>query len=943
MNNAKHHYPLLQILLLGLVLIFGIQISFPAFSNSNQTCLNSSFTDTLIVNPPARQLFANDAGLSVLLTWKEPIPFNKSRNTTITNTHEINKNMSDLGVSRIDNIDELKLMPSFTFNKDRKDLEYPNLIYDNGPFINGAGAGPNGSDLSILQSESLNMSTHGAGVQHWVGYTLADDFTLNEASVIESFTFYAYQTGSTIVSAIDEAYIQIWDGDPRTNGQIIWGDMTTNILSATYWSNTYRVSETNIVTTRPIMNVTCVTPQLILQPGTYWVQFSLDGSLDNGPWAIPITINGVSNTGDAIHISPDGWTPYLDGNTNEPQGFPFVIQGIIGNGNYVNGILSGYKLLRDGELIATLGPETTTYHDQSLQVGNYTYSLIALYDLPYPGESNPLTTKVIVTEPATLPFIETWDKADFQANKWTFSPIQANWKIELSYGNPAPTSRFFWSPGLGNYDVSLISNFIDATQTVDNVTLQFDILLSSYSNVGSEKLLVSIWDGNDWILLESFSNTSSIPWTTKIYDITPHALNKLTKIKFEAKGINSTNIHYWDIDNIKVYEGASNYSPKISVHPTDLKFWVPLGGSQTKSIDIKNIGIDPLYWMNTIQYDDQHQLKTGFSQTNLTNSQSETPHSLALTPNEVNETDTVLLHYDSEHALSMGLTNGGYFYAAVRFPVNMTSSYEGYSITSVDIFIKNAPINSTLYIWNKGSEYGPGKQLHRQAFTTISNSWNTIILDPPVAITSQDIWIGYTSTHAAGKPPAGCDEGPSTPNGNWISTDGINWQHLTEFDFDANWNIRARAQSSSYNWINLSQNSGTVYPDDSQQFTVTANASDLPAGTHHANIIVASNDPDTPYKKVPVELNIGVGLNANEQDTFTVFPIPANEKCTIELNIEFKKLRIINSIGEIMTEMNVAGEKYIQLNTQTYSPGAYILQLISAEGYQYNKSILIKR
>lgn len=943
MNNQRHSFSLFCRLLSLIIFLWGVQISFPAYSDSDHYFSNTHLTDTIVVNPPPSQLLAVDAGQSVKLTWKAPVPFNKKNTTNFRDTFELNKKIDLKEVTQLDNADDPTNATPITFYKGRKDLEYPNVIFDNGPFINAPGAGPDGSDLSVLQSESLNMSTHGAGVQHWVGYTLADDFTLDEASVIESFAFYAYQTGSTKNSAIDEAYIQIWDGDPREDGQIIWGDMTTNILSATYWTNSYRVSETSIVTTRPIMNVTCVTPQLILQPGTYWVQFSLDGTMDNGPWAIPITINGVTNTGNAIHISPDGWIPYLDGNTNEPQGFPFVIQGITGNGNYVNGSLSGYKILRDGELIATLGPETTSFHDQSLQGGTYTYSLIALYDQPFPGESNPLITKAIVIDPADLPFVETWTKTNFQDNNWTFSPIQGNWKMENSSGNPAPTARFYWSPGLGNYYLALISNYIDATQAVDNVTLQFDILLSNYANTGNEKLLVSVWDGNDWVLIETFSNTNSIFWTTKTYDITPHALNKLTKVKFEARGNNSTNIKYWEIDNIKVYEGISNLIPKISVNPTNLKFWVPLDGSQSKTIDMTNIGIDPLYWMNTVQYADQYMMKTSDLHGISTDIQSEALHAAALSSKEVNEADTVILHYDTEQANAMGLTNGGYFYAAVRFPLDITNSYESYSITSVDIFIEDAPINSTLYIWNKGSDFGPGKQLHRQAFTATANSWNTITLNSPIAITSQDIWIGYSMTHLYNQLPAGCDAGPANPEGNWISTDGTNWKHLTEYDFYFNWNIRARAQSSSYNWISLTQNSGTIYPNDSQQLTVTANASDLPAGRHHANIVIASNDPDTPYKIVPVELNVGVGLHEDEQEKFTVFPIPANEKCMIKLDTDFQNLRIISSLGKVMIEMNVSGKRDIQLNTQTYTPGAYILQLISAEGYQYNKPILISR
>jgi hypothetical protein len=57
-------------------------------------------------------------------------------------------------------------------------------------------------------------------------------------------------------------------------------------------------------------------------------------------------------------------------------------------------------------------------------------------------------------------------------------------------------------------------------------------------------------------------------------------------------------------------------------------------------------------------------------------------------------------------------------------------------------------------------------------------------------------------------------------------------------------------------WITLNPTSGTVLTSGSQAVSVGINSAGLSIGLHEANIIVASNDPDTPSITVPVKLNV---------------------------------------------------------------------------------------
>ena len=202
------------------------------------------------------------------------------------------------------------------------------ILFDNGPLVNAPGQGAGGADASALQT-ALGMNTLGAGHQYALGYSLADDFTIpaGESWDITNITFFAYQTGSTTTSPMTGVYVQIWNGPPNAGGSVIWGDLTTNRLTTTAWSNIYRVTDSTLTTTnRPVMaNVAAVTPPT-LPEGTYWVQWSTDGTLASGPWAPPITINGQTTTGNALQFTTS-WAALTDTGTLTPQGMPFIIEG----------------------------------------------------------------------------------------------------------------------------------------------------------------------------------------------------------------------------------------------------------------------------------------------------------------------------------------------------------------------------------------------------------------------------------------------------------------------------------------------------------------------------------------------------------------------------------------------------------------------------------------
>src|SRR5699024_2950289 len=73
---------------------------------------------------------------------------------------------------------------------------------------------------------------------------------------------------------------------------------------------------------------------LTLDAGTYWLEYSLGGTVASGPWQPPIAILGQAITGDALQRTTTGWQPWVDsGAGTPPQGVPFQVYGYAAGGS----------------------------------------------------------------------------------------------------------------------------------------------------------------------------------------------------------------------------------------------------------------------------------------------------------------------------------------------------------------------------------------------------------------------------------------------------------------------------------------------------------------------------------------------------------------------------------------------------------------------------------
>ncbi|MDZ4121209.1 MAG: choice-of-anchor J domain-containing protein, partial [Candidatus Cloacimonadaceae bacterium] len=150
------------------------------------------------------------------------------------------------------------------------------------------------------------------------------------------------------------------------------------------------------------------------------------------------------------------------------------------------------------------------------------------------------------------------------------------------------------------------------------------------------------------------------------------------------------------------------------------------------------------------------------------------------------------IFYDSgENNDSIGTGGAADFDVAIRFPASALQEYAGQSLYSLKVWPAQAGTFS-LRVWTGGTATAPGTMVVDQPFTPVLDTYNTVNLTTPVAITgTEELWFGYRCNVTTGY-PAGCDAGPATNGfGNMIYFSGA-WSTLIALapSLNYNWNIR---------------------------------------------------------------------------------------------------------------------------------------------------------
>ena len=812
-----------------------------------------------------------------------------------------------------------------------------NILYDNGPLVNSPGTGSGGADESILQS-GLGMGTYGFGFQQSAGNSVADDFEVTGNWTIETIDFFGYQTGSTTTSTFTGVFCRIWNGDPTAGGTVIWGDLVTNRMTSTAWANIYRNNNgPGGATDRPVMRITAETPGLTLAPGTYWVEWQTTGSLASGPWVPPITIEGQTTTGNAIQYTT-AWAALVDVG---PQGLPFVINGTGGgSGGGVPSNLLGYNIYRDDALTAYVEKPALEYYDLNLAPATYSYHITAVYDLtPYgfagqTGESmieGPVEVSIIYGY--DLPFVENFNTGLFETNQWTADG--ANWRIAGQAGNPAPAVEFFYSPVQTDYALSLSSFWINGTGYIDGkFYLDFDLKLDDVNATGDETLLVEVFNGSAWVNVATYTAEGDMDWEMKHIDITNQAKNKVFRVRFNAKGVNTLDIFNWQIDNIHIYRECAA--------PTDL----------TAVVNLPELEQVLLNWV---------------------------------APEGGTGGVSGWLAWDNgENADAIGLQGGGTFNVAVRFTPAQLAQYAGTSLTKIRMFPYGPNGTLELKVWTGAN--ASTLVMSQPVATYVPGEWNEFVLNTPVPVTgATELWFGYAVTHTGTDYVAGCDAGPAIAGfGDMLSLDGSVWESMaTQYGLNYNWNLQGYVETidgvtalqpikdetiyGTNNAIergNLPKLPGAALPVEG----VSTNRELLGYNIYRDGVLIANTtettyidtdealelyneycynvtavyeDCESPMTEVACVVLTNVPVIDN--GAVSIYPNPSNSLVNIELSNDISNIVVYNYLGQVVLEKVITKDKTIVVNVANYEAGAYLVKFVSRTGESFSRKFVVTR
>jgi len=301
--------------------------------------------------------------------------------------------------------------------------------------------------------------------------------------------------------------------------------------------------------------------------------------------------------------------------------------------------------------------------------------------------------------------------------------------------------------------------------------------------------------------------------------------------------------------------------PIITYDPDHFDVQLYVDETTQDILNIGNIGDGPLLWDIEVLYPPAD-LVSNIEYPEVDKSLVSAVSTEPSVGNMSNSDDDVILQYDDGiNTDAIGLTSGGDFMVSTYWPAATMAQYAGTSISEVEVYISSVgSIDFTLTIWGAGSAAAPGAIIYEQTFNPTVESWYTIILDTPVLMDGDDIWIGYTVVGTlAGDHPAGCDAGPAVAGyGDMISLNGVTWAPLSGYGLDYNWNIHTLLVGEVIvPWLTVGPLSGMVDPQGSEEVTLNFNAGDYPAGTVlTADLVLTSNDPITPVVTIPVSLEV---------------------------------------------------------------------------------------
>jgi primosomal replication protein N len=825
------------------------------------------------------------------------------------------------------------------------------VLYDNGTIVNSPGTGPGGSDESVIPAGG---STYGNSMNQAGGYSIADDFVVVANMTISQIAVQGYQTNSGNTSTFTGLYARIYNGDPQSGGTVIWGDLTTNLMTETNFANIYRVTAPGEGTARPVMNIIGSGLNIALTPGTYWIEYATTGTVASGPW-VPNTV--ALNGAGSKQWQGTAWAAYVNPG---PVDVPFILSG----GGASAGNLLSYNLYRDDAVVASIPKEELTYWDLNLMPATYCYDITAVYDIePYgfpagsTGESvKEGTACVDVMYGFELPFMEDWTTGQFDVNLWT---VGDNWIMDGQAGNEMPSAKFKWDPLLTDYSSSLESFYMNAaainTTTPYKIWLDFDLKLDDRTASTMEMLTIEVWNGSSWSEVKEYTNNGDFDWTEEHINISSAAKGNVFKVRFRANGDLTGDIFYWAVDNIHIYVGYE-FMPPLNLVATS---------EGTPKNDIKLTWSAPEGGGTVMTYVlDDNSAENGWG----INAGAD-----AWLGNEFVVTENGVLQsldlYFQTNAASGNYPMTVDIFDASQTLVGTSASFVPVADNWVTVALNDVPFNGTFYAmlhwnllpgsshWFGSDENGPnaaanyGWYYDGAAWAHLSDFG----YPPNVFLIRAKALVGGDKAVATFGPSSISDGGSasaaallsksdvSSSAGVPVSSSAIylgdNSDALTGYNvWRRAYAVFPAGQNTAAAGDFVKINTAIVVPTE----YLDMNLSNLETNCYEYQVTAVYSEGESAPSNIDWEC-IFVGVDPNAANEVKVYPNPATTYVRIDLTKEVTQISVYNSLGAVVADKNVKGETTITLNTANYAAGAYSVKFTTASGESFSRKFVVTK
>ena len=283
---------------------------------------------------------------------------------------------------------------------------------------------------------------------------------------------------------------------------------------------------------------------------------------------------------------------------------------------------------------------------------------------------------------------------------------------------------------------------------------------------------------------------------------------------------------------------------------------------------------------------------------------------------------------------------------AQSFPGRMLAGIDGMMLSSIDVYIASPARKSFVVVWKGQTQNISGEELLRQQFTPKANSWNHIVLDNPVHISGEDMWIGVAFEGCKGiNYLIGIDRGPATIGfGDKISVEkSPYWWSLADLGTNGNLLIRGNItgrRTSALSWLSVDDDEFVIAPRQSKNIKLHLATNGLQNNFYEARLKVTSNDPLVSLLKIPVFLNSidPTGISLLEGISEPIFRITSSERLETLTDKAVSYIALFSMSGA-MLDIKYGARS---INIGHLKKGLYVVKAVYEDNTSSSGKIIIK-